>query len=86
MTQTEILDAQKRQEEIINDRLTRLEKSDYIAAKIAEGKATKAEYKEKIDERQEWRDDINAAQDALAALALEVPEDTEPESSPQDGE
>lgn len=86
MTQTEILDAQKRQEEIINDRRTRLEKSDYIAAKIAEGKATKTEYKEKIDARQQWRDDINAAQEALAVLALEVPEDTEPEPSPLEGE
>ena len=76
MTQTEINDAQKRQEEIILDRQTRLEKSDYIAAKIAEGKATKAEYRDEIEARQQWRDDINAAQQALAALAQEVPEDT----------
>ena len=50
------------QHTIILDREARLSSTDYIAAKIAEGKATKAEYKDQIAERQGWRDDINAAQ------------------------
>jgi len=33
--------------------------TDYIAAKIAEGSATKAQYAEKIAERQAWREEIN---------------------------
>ena len=47
---------------------------DYIAAKIAEGKATKTEYAAQIAERQTWRDDINAARDEIARL-----EDIEPD-------
>lgn len=37
----------------------KLESTDYIAAKIAEGAATKEEYEEQIRERQEWRREIN---------------------------
>ena len=33
--------------------------TDYIAAKIAEGAATKEQYAAKITERQTWRDEIN---------------------------
>jgi hypothetical protein len=33
--------------------------TDYIAAKIAEGAATKEQYSAKIAERQTWRDEIN---------------------------
>ena len=50
--------------------------TDYIAAKIAEGKATKTEYKDKIEERQGWRDEINAAQEEIARIeAIEVEPD-----------
>jgi len=38
---------------------TQLAATDYIAAKIAEGSATKAEYAEKIAQRQAWRGEIN---------------------------
>ena len=59
--------------------------ADYIAAKIAEGKATKAEYADKIAERQTWRDDINAAQDEIARLeALEPDPDMEPDDIVQE--
>ena len=34
--------------------------TDYIAAKIAEGAATREEYADVIAQRQEWRDEINA--------------------------
>lgn len=43
---------------------------------IAEGKATKTEYKDQIAERQGWRDDINAAQAEIERLeAIEVEEE-----------
>ena len=77
MTQTEINEAINAQESVILDREAKLTATDYIAAKIAEGKATKTEYAAKIAERQQWRDDINAAQDEIERLkALEPdPED-----------
>lgn len=63
------------QHTIILDREARLSSTDYIAAKIAEGKATKTEYKDQIAERQGWRDDINAAQSEIERLeAIEVEE------------
>ena len=76
MKQNEKLIAIQAQEDIIRDREARLSSTDYIAAKIAEGKATKTEYKAKIDERQAWRDEINAAQEEIARLnAIEPEED-----------
>lgn len=76
MKQNEKLIAIQAQEDIIRDREARLSSTDYIAAKIAEGKATKTEYKAKIDERQSWRDEINAAQEEIARLnAIEPEED-----------
>ena len=63
------------QHTIILDREARLSSTDYIAAKIAEGKSTKTEYKDQIAERQGWRDDINAAQSEIERLeAIEVAE------------
>ena len=67
------------QQTIILDREGKLSSTDYIAAKIAEGKATKAEYADKIAERQQWRDDINAAKDEIERLeAIEPEPDPEP--------
>ena len=68
MTQAEINEAINAQQSIILDREARLTATDYIAAKIAEGKATKTEYADKIAERQQWRDDINAAKEEIARL------------------
>ena len=81
MKANEIQQLVNEQQTIILDREARLTSTDYIAAKIAEGKATKTEYKDKIAERQQWRDDINAAQDEIARLeAIEPePEELEPE-------
>ena len=79
MKQSEINEAINAQESIILDREARLTSTDYIASKIAEGKATKSEYAAKIAERQQWRDDINVAQDEIARLeALEPEPDPEP--------
>ena len=79
MKQSEIIEAINAQESIILDREARLTATDYIAAKIAEGKATKTEYAEKIAERQQWRDDINAAQAEIDRLKATEPE---PEDEP----
>lgn len=77
MKKYEIDELINEQQTIILDREGKLSSTDYIAAKIAEGKATKSEYAEKIAERQQWRDDINAAKAEIERLeALEPdPED-----------
>ena len=73
------------QQTIILDREGKLTSTDYIAAKIAEGKATKTEYADKIAERQKWRDDINAANAEIERLrALEPDPDEAP--TPEGGE
>ena len=79
MKQAEIIEAINAQDTIILDREAKLTATDYIAAKIAEGKATKTEYAAKIAERQQWRDDINAAQAEIERLkALEPDPEDEP--------
>ena len=72
------------QQTIILDREAHLTATDYIAAKIAEGKATKSEYADKIAERQQWRDDINAAKDEIERLETIEPEE-DPKPSFEDG-
>ena len=69
------------QQTIILDREGKLTSTDYIAAKIAEGKATKSEYADKIAERQQWRDDINAAKDEIERLGALEPD---PEEMPEE--
>ena len=67
------------QQTIILDREGKLSSTDYIAAKIAEGKATKSEYAAQIAQRQQWRDDINAAKAEIERLeALEPDPEDEP--------
>ena len=79
MKQAEIIEAINAQESVILDREAKLTATDYIAAKIAEGKATKTEYAAKIAERQQWRDDINAAQAEIERLkAIEPDPEDEP--------
>lgn len=79
MKESEIIEAINAQDTIILDREAKLTATDYIAAKIAEGKATKTEYAAKIAERQQWRDDINAAQAEIERLkALEPDPEDEP--------
>ena len=69
------------QQTIILDREGRLTSTDYIAAKIAEGKATKTVYADKIADRQGWRDDINAAKAEIERLeALEPDPEDVPEA------
>ena len=79
MKQAEIIEAINAQESIILDREGKLSSTDYIAAKLAEGKATQEEYADKIAERQQWRDDINAANAEIERLkALEPESEDEP--------
>ena len=71
------------QQTIILDREGKLTSTDYIAAKIAEGKATKTEYADKIAERQQWRDDINAANAEIERLeAIEPDPEEKPDIKP----
>ena len=85
MTQAEINEAINAQESIILDREARLTSTDYIAAKIAESKATKTEYADKIAQRQTWRDDINAANAEIERLKAIEPDPDEP-PRPEGGE
>ena len=81
MKQNEIQQLINEQQTIILDREAKLTSTDYIAAKIAEGKATKSEYAARIAERQQWRDDINAAQEEISRLEAIEPE---PDEIPQE--
>lgn len=77
MTRDEINQLLNEQHTIILDREGKLTSTDYIDNKIVEGVATKEHYADRIAERQQWRDDINAAQDEIERLkALEPDEDT----------
>lgn len=79
MKQAEIIEAINAQQNIILDREGKLSSTDYIAAKLAEGKATQEEYADKIAQRQAWRDDINAAQAEIDRLkAIEPEHEDEP--------
>jgi len=77
MKQSEIIEAINAQQSIILDREGKLSSTDYIAAKLAEGKATQEEYADKIAQRQTWRDDINSANAEIERL-----EAIEPENEP----
>ena len=79
MKQAEIIEAINAQESIVLDREGKLLSTDYIAAKLAEGKATQEEYADKIAQRQTWRDDINAANAEIERLKALEPE---PEDEP----
>jgi hypothetical protein len=82
MTRDEINMLINQQETIILDRQAQLSASDYIDNKIVEGAATKEHYADRIAERQQWRNDINAAQAEIKRLeALEPDEDTSVETS-----
>lgn len=78
MTQQEKQSLLNEQYLIVNNAEEQLKATDYIAAKIAEGKATKTEYKEKIEQRQQWRDQINAAQEEIVRLKAVETDDNAP--------
>ena len=81
MTRDEINQLLNEHHTIILDREGKLTSTDYIDNKIVECAATKEHYADRIAERQQWRDDINAAQAEIKRLeALEPDEDTPAES------
>ena len=81
MTRDEINQLLNEQHTNILDRQAKLSATDYIDNKIIEGAATKEHYADRIAERQQWREDINAAQAEIERLeALEPDEDTPAES------
>ena len=75
MTKIEIQELVNEQQSIIADREAKLKATDYVALKIAEGKATKTQYADTLAQRQQWRDEINAAQDEIATLNATEPEE-----------
>lgn len=68
MTQQEKDALIQEQREIILKSEAQLSSTDYIASKIAEGVATKEEYADKLAQRQQWRKDINDANERIAEL------------------
>ena len=77
MTKQEIIEQKNIAQREILEAEAHLASTDYIAAKLAEGKATKMEYKDKIDVRQGFRDAINAAKARIAELDAMIPDDDE---------
>ena len=75
MTRQEIQEEKNSVQRTILEAEAHLASTDYIAAKIAEGKATKTEYKDEIDARQQCRDVINAANERIKELDGTIPED-----------
>ena len=78
MTRQEIEDRRNVLHSLVRDREAKLKETDYVAAKIAEGAATKEEYAAVLSQRRAWRGEINEAEAgvaALDALDAEVPED-----------
>lgn len=77
MTKIEIQELVNGQQSIIADREAKLKATDYVALKIAEGKATKTQYADTLAQRQQWRDEINAAQAEIERLQTMEPEEPE---------
>lgn len=50
---------------------SKLASTDYVAAKLAEGAATREEYADVLNERQSWRDEINALEQEVQTLSEE---------------
>lgn len=57
--------------ERISELKNNLAESDYIACKIAEGAATKEEYAEQLEQRQKWREEINALEESICEITAE---------------
>ena len=50
----------------------KLQSTDYVAAKIAEGAATKEEYADILAERESWRQQIRSLEPEVEALSIQV--------------
>lgn len=83
MKRQEIEDKKNVLHSLVRDREAKLKETDYVAAKIAEGAATKEEYAAVLSRRRAWRGEINEAEAGVAALDAEVPEENENETDVQ---
>lgn len=59
----------------------KLQSTDYVAAKIAEGAATKEEYADILAERESWRQQIRSLEPEVEALLIQVEAQTDGEQS-----
>jgi hypothetical protein len=75
MTQQEKNQAINEKAAMINELKCRLASTDYIGVKIAEGAATRQDYADKLNERQNWRDDINALENEMNWLQSLTPDE-----------
>ena len=64
--------ALEQKEQARQEAQSNLARTDYVAAKIAEGAATKEEYAEILAQRQAWRDEINALDVEITTLKTSV--------------
>lgn len=74
MTQSDIQSLLNEQHSIILDRESKLKDYDYIGVKIAMGVSKKSDYATEIEQTEQWRADINAAQAEIARLEALEPE------------
>ena len=56
------------------EREAQLASKDYVASKIAEGRATREEYAAVITQKTQWAADINAAKEEIATLQAQLDE------------
>lgn len=75
MTRQEIQDQKNIAQREILEAEAYLSRTDYIAAKLAEGAAEKSEYQEELSRRQECRDIINREKVLIAELDEVIPEE-----------
>ena len=75
MTRHEIEDRKNALASVILDREAKLKESDYVSAKIADGRATIDEYADVIAQKTAWAKEINDANTEIANLEGVTPED-----------
>lgn len=75
MTRQEIEDRKNALASVILDREAKLKESDYVSAKIADGRATIDEYADVIAQKTVWAKEINDAYAEIASLEGVTPED-----------
>ena len=75
MTRQEIEDRKNALASVILDREAKLKESDYVSAKIADGRATIDEYADVIAQKTAWAKEINDAYAEIANLEGVIPED-----------
>lgn len=64
--------ALEQKEQARQEAQSNLARTDYVAAKIAEGAATKEEYADVLAQRQAWRNEINALDAEIETLSVSV--------------